>query len=554
MSSKVEEFGLPSPHSRYELPASGYESQENEMQPLPNGVSVVRRSPMLYRPAQLAEDETILACSHHAHEIARAHGAREVMLEHLVHAFARVASASAILEDRGINVEALRRDSAAVISSEIPVDQAVGYGQLRASRDFNTVMFLAAAGASHRDEKATGVRDVLEALLKYDPKSRAVRLIKRHAFGADLEERPDPMQEMRNAFERLASDLRAGQERVAAELRLALTDMKSAQTNLASDVASDRHTVGDRLKHLADAAASGRADLGTLQRLVSDRLQAIERVAGQAGGASQIQTLFGDRFLQIHKGLDGQRTDLQRMEAGVAERLKGVERAIEMRLGDAARTWSTLGERLTAIEDAVTSVQPSDGGGVSHAVESRLEALQKAVEGQRLDWQRIESGNSERLRAFERTIDAQVTGLQRHWSGFGERFGLVEKAIAEPRGLDMSRIETLISKSLDTELDQVRNALVALGHAQQTLSTAIDEWRLNNSGDLSIISNRLQVLERVTNGALNANSATLAGNGVVGNAGTSMPSTPALAGSQSAILDKVDRALKNRYNATQSGA
>ena len=62
------------------------------------------------------------------------------------------------------------------------------------------------------------------------------------------------------------------------------------------------------------------------------------------------------------------------------------------------------------------------------------------------------------------------------------------------------------------------------------------------------------MLERVTNGALNANSATLVGNGVVGNAGTSMPSTPALAGSQSAILDKVDRALKNRYNATQSGA
>jgi hypothetical protein len=597
MSSKVEEYGLPSSHGRYEIPAGGYESQDSDMPIMTNGVPALRRAAVIYRPVQLSEDETVLACCHHAHEVARAHGAREVMLEHLVHALARVSPATSVLEDRGINVEALRRDSAAVISSEIPVDHAVAYGQLRASRDFNTVMFLAAAGASNREEKATGVRDVLEALLRYDPKSRAVRLVKRHALGADLEDRADPMVEMRAAIERMLSDNRAAQERMASDLRdmrIAINDLKSAQTTLASEVASDRLAIGDRLKIIADASSATRADAGTLQRLVADRLQAVERAATQAvervasqanGGSGQLQALIGDRFLLLQKLIDAQRTDTQRLETGMAERLKsldpqridaligerlkGVERAVDVRLADTSRSWTSLGERLTAIEDALTS-QPRNGAAPAvdtRQLEERLDHLQRAVEGHRLDWQRIETGQGERMRAFERSIDAQLSGLGRNWSGMGERLSLIETAVRDGRGapVDTAQIEARFTRHLDGEmskvrslldgeLSEVRQALVALGHAQQTLTTAIDEWRLNNSGDLSIISNRLQVLEHSTNGAMPTTLTTAAVQPPIATANATASSAgPSLASSQSAILDKVDRALKNRYSAQQGG-
>jgi hypothetical protein len=399
MSSKVEEYGLPSSHGRYEIPAGSYESHDGDVPVMTNGVPALRRAAVLYRPVQLAEDETVLACCHHAHEVARAHGAREVMLEHLVHALARVSPATAVLEDRGINVDALRRDSAAVISSEIPVEHAVPYGQLRASRDFNTVMFLAAAGASNRDEKATGVRDVLEALLRYDPKSRAVRLVKRHAIGADLEDRADPMIEMRAALERMLAESRSQQERMAGDLRdmrIAINDLKSAQTMIASEVASDRLAIGDRLKIIADATSASRADAGSLQRLVADRLQAVERIANQSsGGNGQLQALIGDRFLLLQKLIDAQRTDLQRLDAGVAERMKGVERMLEARLGDTGQTWTSLGERLTAIEDALTS-QPRGASTTvdTGSIEERLDALHRIVESQRLDQQRIDAGQN----------------------------------------------------------------------------------------------------------------------------------------------------------------
>ena len=67
----------------------------------------------------IGEDELVAKVVNHAHDIASAHGAADVMLEHLLHALARVSEAAAILDDEGYNVERLRRECAAVIAGEI---------------------------------------------------------------------------------------------------------------------------------------------------------------------------------------------------------------------------------------------------------------------------------------------------------------------------------------------------------------------------------------------------------------------------------------------------
>ncbi len=100
-----------------------------------------------------------------------------------------------------------------------------------------------------------------------------------------------------------------------------------------------------------------------------------------------------------------------------------------------------------------------------------------------------------------------------------------------------------IHQTLDSELEQIRKALVALGHAQQTLSTAIDEWRLNNSGDLSVISNRLATIEK--NGVQLTAPATpviIQNPPITGNANSLQTGIAA-----SGLLDKVDRTLRVRY-------
>ena len=102
---------------------------------------------------------------------------------------------------------------------------------------------------------------------------------------------------------------------------------------------------------------------------------------------------------------------------------------------------------------------------------------------------------AERMKAFERMLETQLGGASKTWSSLSERLQTLEKTMTSQR-TDVVTIDN----ALDDELEQVRKALVALGHAQQTLSQAIDEWRLNNSGDLSIISNRLATLERTLGG------------------------------------------------------
>lgn len=560
--SKVEEFGVSfsntrNAHRGFDLTSPALDATDLEAPVYPIGAGIAKRTAMAYRPAYLNEDDVVLACCHHAHEVARAHGAKEVMLEHLVHALARVLPAAAVLEDRGIHVEALRRESAAVLASEIPVDNTVQIGQLKASRDFNTVMFLAAAGASHRDEKATGVRDVLDALLKYDPRSRAVRLIRKHGSG-DLESAPDPMLEMRSAMERyttemrevrlLAADIKTGQAsqgiavQNAIDLRLSQLERSVSALVGDSSLASDRYSVAERVRSIAEAVTAQRTDIAALQRMLTEGLPA-------AVGSGHVPAALDERFVGMQKSYEQQRHELARIETAIVERLKAFEKGLDAQLSATATHVKQLGDRLTLVEDLMTG-DPLDSSSVHSVLDEHVKAVQKSMDAQRLDMQRIEALVGDRMKSVERMLDGQTRALV-------ERVGNIQ--LAGGGGYDPETIERIrsfeellagqsdsvgsIHQTLDNELEQIRKALVALGHAQQTLSTAIDEWRLNNSGDLSVISNRLATIEKAA-----AQVAVPATPVVI----QAPPVTVGASGVQSGIaasglLDKVDRTLRSRY-------
>ena len=169
-----EDLDLRSPTQRSlrETPAAG-EGGSNGVrhrQPTANGS---RQEPVYV-------DETVLACCNHAYDIAQAHGAAEVRLEHLVHALTRVEAAAEVLEERGIREAHLRRESAAVIASEIPVGLAHSHAAPRSSVEFEDVLRRASDQARRRDNTAS-VQDLLWVLLNYDREIPAIALLLRHA-------------------------------------------------------------------------------------------------------------------------------------------------------------------------------------------------------------------------------------------------------------------------------------------------------------------------------------------------------------------------------------
>ena len=199
---------------------------------------------------------------------------------------------------------------------------------------------------------------------------------------------------------------------------------------------------------------------------------------------------------------------MQRIESGLLDRFKALERGVMERLG---------------------GIDVGTGAAIDPALGGRIQGLERALEQQQANSTRAWTTTQERLQAVDRSLTAQRADLQ------------------------------TVNQALDAELEQIRKALVALGHAQQTLSTAIDEWRLNNSGDLSIISNRLAQLERSPMALAAAIAApslpsasvpasvAAATTMVINAAGASSPGNNANA----SLIDRVDRALKNRSTARQ---
>ena len=60
------------------------------------------------------------------------------------------------------------------------------------------------------------------------------------------------------------------------------------------------------------------------------------------------------------------------------------------------------------------------------------------------------------------------------------------------------------SKAHERDLNELFEAMVKVGSNQQTLADNLEAWRLDNAGDVSIVSNRLKDLEQMLHEVLPA--------------------------------------------------
>lgn len=365
-------------------------------------------------------DEVLLACCNYAFDVAQANGAGEVDLEHLVNALTRVDAAARTLESRGVREGHLRRESAALIASEIPAANAGAAVSPRRSGDLEDVL-RRASDIAHRHGSPATVDDVLRVLLHYNRDLPVVQLLRRltpdwQRFDwvrireqqvPEPAPRPVAVQLVANEgmHARMASmedSLRLMQSEFAAERKLLMDLVRDIQRDVVAqrgDGAAFRGDLSQRLEGLERSVAL-RPDNGRGQTLIADRIGHLEQaLQGGLNEALRGSRDVGQRLSVIEATLADVKTTPS--AAPLIERLSALEKAVHSGLGEGARNWAQLGQRLTQLETTLgerretVSLQP---------VLDRITGLERIVQTSLAEGTRTFGQIGERLAAFEATL------------------------------------------------------------------------------------------------------------------------------------------------------
>lgn len=405
-------------------------------------------------------DDNVLACSNHAFDVALAHRSGEVRIEHLLHALTRIDAAAEALEARGVRVASLRRETATIIASEIPVSLPNGKGVPRRSEEFADVLRAAASGAARRNAPAS-VDDLLYVLLDQRSTYPGLAVLQRNITRAqprDVREVMEPLPPLTRyvaepprytaapaVTDRFARMPPLDQPRYVAEPQRVVyreysgTPTDSIQNSrldaleqsvraLGNDLTQERNTVANLLKDLSRDTQAQRDDQGRLHSGLYDRIRGLEQAIVQQPAPQADYS--GD----------------------LVERLQAIENGLELRLQEMSQSWALLSTRLQDLEMAVrqTGGDKSAPNQLLDRLTQQLErikqSLDKPAERQAIDWKPV----TNRLDIIE---EALLSGDSRNGNDvsgndISGRLKSIEDEIGRAlasNAASTSRMETLIS-------------------------------------------------------------------------------------------------------------
>jgi Clp amino terminal domain, pathogenicity island component len=464
-------------------------------------------------------DDTVLACANHAFDVALAHRAGEVRVEHFLHALTRIDAAAEALEGRGVRVAALRRESATIIASEIPVGLPNGKGAPRRSEELAELLRQAAVSAARRNGPAT-IEDVINVLFDQRADFPGLALLGRHTMRAPVRESleqfpplsryaeppryvappveryvrvsaPEPVREV--VREVVREPVRET-VRVAAPVpppepvryvqepaRTYRTEYAGTPTDtiqntriealeqmvraLGNDLASERQVVSGMLKDISRQTQAQRDDQGQMHTGLYDRLQMLEQV-------------MTENRTGVPSGVSAD---------GLAEQLLNLELSIEQRLKDLSQGWASFSTRLQGIESTVR--QPAaaiDSGQIAERV------------ARAIDMKPIIS----RLDDIEESLQARDTGNSGNTGvDIVDRLKSLEGEIARALSANTAstgRMESLIS-GFERQKPDLSGPFVERVNA---LSSAYQGHAAANSDAAAKIVERLAAVERALTGEI----------------------------------------------------
>ena len=217
---------------------------------------------------------------------------------------------------------------------------------------------------------------------------------------------------------------------------------------------------------------------------VGDRLKSLDRVVS-SNSTSGLADLVTDQLVTV--------TEQVRL---ATQRLETLERSMEQRQAEGQRALSGVAERLRVLDEKLdlqrreqqTAVSSQNPAAIQSLVSDRFQAMKGYMDQSKLDLTSAMAQVVEplmlRLQQMEQTAD-------RRQSERGHVLQIIDQRVAGFDAQLKSQVEANRSN-----LDEVHDALVKLGTNQQTLAGNLEQWRLESGGDLGIISNRLELLER----------------------------------------------------------
>ncbi|MBI1649765.1 Clp protease N-terminal domain-containing protein [Hyphomicrobium sulfonivorans] len=397
-------------------------------------------------------DETLLACANHAYDVAEGYRAAEVSISHLLLAMTRVEDAADILEQRGIRVAALRRESAITVAGDPPTLAADDAP--RRAPELEDVLRLAAARASHFG-RAASVDDIVlvladigadlpgsELVVRYVPRTRELRgtvppltlsqpqpqpapqpppppvekvVVQPQIDPALLKGLLDRVGELeRSLVERIGSletvivrqplppptDLSPLANRLAdLETAIAAQGKREAERPLDADLAARLSAIENVITAKLSDVAAGRGHFVQLAEQLAERLTAIESaVASGANATSAVSavrafdTSLAPRFAAFASRLDGIEVGLKSLTE-ISSETSGARSPLDATLID------RVAARLASIEQALATESAERSSGIT-ALADEITGVRSAV--------RLASQNSEQGRV---ALNAEVKQL-----------------------------------------------------------------------------------------------------------------------------------------------
>lgn len=436
-----------------------------------------------YAPGPIWVDEVVLACVNHAYDVALAHRAAEVRLEHLLHALTRIDAAAEVLEARGVRVAALRRETATVIASEMPVGVANGKAGPRHSEELEHVLRASSLIAARRNAPAS-VDDLMHLMLDVEPDlpglSLLVRINPRVAVPEPAYTRPPqptyapppyyaepprepapprpPVYAARTERAEYANTAVDNQQNARLE---ALEQMIRA---ISVDLGSERQNVGGLIGDLKSEISSLRLKPQATVDLepIIERVGSIERsvTAGFEQFALALASIENDIRSRAAKEPD---------LSALTGRLDIIEEAVLSR--DTERAVRELSDRLERLDTSLAGERTRNAE-AGAALRGEIGLLAGALEAQRSEVSTAVLPIADRVTEFRSTIESRQVQAEESVRVLGDRIAGLEQLVADTL---QKVIETQTSGR--EELAEISEALVKLNANQHTLAGNIDLWR-----------------------------------------------------------------------------
>jgi tetrahydromethanopterin S-methyltransferase subunit G len=514
MQYKGEDLDLRVPHGR-----APRESYAAEFEPAGSNGRWSRNPPIMTGSEPVWVDEILLACCNYAFDIAQANGAAEVALEHLVNAMTRVEAAARQLESRGVREGQLRRESAALIASEIPAANAGEAVAPRRSAELEETLRRASDLAQRRGI-AAGIDDVLWVLLHSNRDHPVMLLLRRLTpdwqrsdWGRIREPIREPVSDSTpRAVQLVASDgmhgrmtsleesFRHMQAEVAADRKLLIDLVRDLQRDVVaqrSDGASFRSDLGQRLEGL-ERTVHARIDSGRVPSQLADRMAQLEKaVHGGLGEGARNWAHLGQRLAQLETALD--RRDSPAFDA-LADRIGALERSVQQSLADATRNHGLMSQRLTTFE---TLLGDAGGGRAAEALQSRLASIERRLDVAESETQRRQGQLAERLEGLGKLIETSRGEAAKAGSDATARLSAVEAYLADgpatPDGAVRELSERIggLERAVRAGFGDAAATTSQIAERLATVERGVSQHPRDDGEALLILDERLGAIERM---------------------------------------------------------